>query len=296
MKCSPRKLVHAVALPGCGLRRCNWIAVPLFGTLISCCALAQYPASKHTVPQQSITGKPAAAQGELARRLAAASAARDSGDAAATAQANELLIATALRELASLRSIESAYPQAIELYESSLKFEDVTGTRIVLAITESRAGHYDEAIKLAKEVRSPSNPEDPRADRMLGSFLMQKGDYAQAVEPFSRVAKADPSVENLYALANCLLQTREPADKLRAAEVFEQMKNSAGDSGSLHVLFGRAYRDAEDMPSAVREFQRAVAIDPRTPHAHCIPYSGLAEALNEWKPIPEAVARDEERG
>ena len=28
------------------------------------------------------------------------------------------------------------------------------------------------------------------------------------------------------------------------------MKKTAGDSGSLHVLFGRAYRDAGDMPSA----------------------------------------------
>jgi tetratricopeptide (TPR) repeat protein len=265
---------------------CSRLAAPLFGALISCCALAQSPANNLNVSQPSHANKPAAAPGELVRRLAAASAARDSGDAAATSQANGLLIATALRELASLRSMESAYPQAIELYRSSLKFEDVTRTRIALAIVESRAGHYDEAIKLTDEVRA-SDPNDLRADRMLASFFMQKGDFAQAIEPFNRVAKADPNVENLYALANCLLQTRKPDDKLRAKTVFEQMKNSAGDSGSLHVLFGRAYRDAEDLPTAVREFQRAIAIDPHTPHAHY--FLGLAElALNEWKPIPDA--------
>jgi tetratricopeptide (TPR) repeat protein len=43
------------------------------------------------------------------------------------------------------------------------------------------------------------------------------------------------------------------------------------------------------MPSAVREFQRAVAIDPRTPHAHY--FLGLAQLfLKDWKPTPEAEA------
>jgi len=57
----------------------------------------------------------------------------------------------------------------------------------------------------------------------------------------------------------------------------------------LHVLIGRAYRDADDMPAAVREFQRAVAIDPRTPHAHY--FLGLAQLfLKDWKPTPEAEA------
>ena len=134
-----------------------------------------------------------------------------------------------------------------------------------------------------------ANPNDLRAVRVLASALTQNGDYAQAVEPFTRIAHAQPSVENLYPLAMCLLQTRKPEDKVRAVAVFEQMKQIAGDSGSLHVLFGRAYRDADDMPSAIREFQRAVAIDPRTPHAHY--FLGLAQLfLKDWKPTPEAEA------
>ena len=57
----------------------------------------------------------------------------------------------------------------------------------------------------------------------------------------------------------------------------------------LHVLFGRAYRDANDMPAAIREFQRAIALDTRTPHAHY--FLGLARlAVNEWKATPEARA------
>ncbi len=67
------------------------------------------------------------------------------------------------------------------------------------------------------------------------------------------------------------------------------MMQLAGDSGSLHVLFGRAYRDAEDMPAAILEFKRAIALDPATPHAHY--FLALATfATNEWHPTPEIKA------
>jgi tetratricopeptide (TPR) repeat protein len=249
----------------------------------SIAALAQVPAHN-----TAAAAKPAPASDELTARIVAAGTARDSGNPDAAAAANELLIATALREMAYLRSIEAAYPQAIEIYKTSLDFEDSTITRADLALAEAQGGRYDEAIELAERVRA-SDPNNLKADRVLASAYVQKGDYASAVEPFTRVATAQPSIENYYALANCLLQTGKPEDKARAQAIFDRMVKSAGESGSLHVLFGRAYRDANDMPSALREFQRAVAIDPHTPHAHY--FLGLAElALNEWKPTPEAKA------
>ncbi|WP_158785500.1 tetratricopeptide repeat protein [Granulicella sp. L46] len=243
--------------------------------------------------QQKSTKKPAIAKSspaatELQTRIAAASTARNSGDPFAVAQANQRLIATALRELANLRQVESAYPQAIELYRDSLSLEDSKDARLELAMAQAQSGHYDEAIQLAQATLA-ADPDNLQADRILASSLVQKSDFAQAIEPFSKVANADPSVENLYALANCLLQTRKAEDKLRAQSVFDRMMKISGNSGSLHVLFGRAYRDADDMPSAIREFQLAVAVDPRTPHAHY--FLGLARlSLNEWKPTPEVEA------
>jgi tetratricopeptide (TPR) repeat protein len=241
-----------------------------------------------TPTKRPAVGKTAQAPTELESRIAAAASARGSGDPAAVALANERLIAIALRKLASLRQIESAYPQAIELYRDSLNFEDSASARLDLAMTEAQDSRYDDAIQLAQEALT-ADPGNLRADRILASALVQKGDFVQAIKPFSQVAAAEPTIENLYALANCLLQTRRPEDKLRAQTVFERMTKIAGNSGSLHVLFGRAYRDADDMPSAVHEFQLAVAVDPHTPHAHY--FLGLAQlALNEWKPTPEAEA------
>jgi tetratricopeptide (TPR) repeat protein len=258
-------------------------AIAAFGLMVAGAGAAQ--TSLHHSPTSQRASSPAT---ELETRISAAHAARDSGDPAAAEFANQRLIATALRELAQLRAVELAYPQAIELYRSSLQFEDLPGSRLDLATVEIQAGKFEDAIQQAQQVRTAA-PNDLRANRVLASALTQHGDFTQAVAPFTWIAQAQPSVENLYPLAMCLLQTRRPEDKLRAAAVFEQMRQIAGDSGSLHVLFGRAYRDADDMPSAIREFQKAVAIDPRTPHAHY--FLGLAQLfVKDWKPTPEAEA------
>jgi tetratricopeptide (TPR) repeat protein len=283
MKRSSSKSVNLLRLRHCRLVNTSCSAIVALSLLGSRAGSAQTPVH-HSPSAQKANAQPT----ELDTRIAGARAARDSGDPAAAQLANQRLIAIALRELAQLRLAESAYPQAIELFDSSLRFEDVAGTRLDLATAQIQAGKFKDAIKQAQQVRA-ANPTDLRAVRVLASALTQDGDYAQAVEPFTQIAHAQPTVENLYPLAMCLLQTRKPEDKVRAVGVFEQMKQIAGDSGSLHVLFGRAYRDADDMPSAILEFQRAVAIDPRTPHAHY--FLGLAQLfLKDWKPTPEAEA------
>ncbi len=283
MKCNSHKPAAPTKSSRVGFSGKSWLGIPLLCVFVIGPVQAQRSSTKRPTG-----GKSAQAPTELEIRIAAAAAARDAGDSATAALANERLIATALRELAGLRQIESMYPQAIELYRDSLNFEDSRSARVDLAMSEAQDGRYDDAIQLAQEALA-ANPGNLHADRILASALVQKGDFVQAVQPFSQVAAAEPSIDNLYALANCLLQTHKPEDKLRAQSVFERMTKIAGDSGSLHVLYGRAYRDADDMPSAVHEFQLAVASSPQTPHAHY--FLGLAKlSLNEWKPTPEAEA------
>src|SRR5207248_4149933 len=178
---------------------CSGIAI--LSLLVPCAGLAQSQ-SHDSVSTQKAAPEPT----ELQKRLAAAAAARDSGDPAAAQLANERLIAVALSELARLRMAEQAYPQAVELYTTSLQFEDVPGTRLDLGTAEIQAGKFEDAIKQAKQVLA-ADPNDLRATRVLASALTQNGDYAQAVEPFTQIAHAQPTVENLYPLAMCLLQT-----------------------------------------------------------------------------------------
>ncbi len=273
------------------------VLLGLFVLMLLGCALAlalsapaQAPPRKRPTARPTRPAKPELnqAEAELAKRIAAAQAARDSGDASAVAQANQRLIALALRELGQLRLLESAYPQAIELYHRSLEFEDQPAARVDLAIAELQANRTDDAIANVDKALL-GDPKDVRAFIVRGRVFMKKQDYTKAAEAFDHAAQLDPEVETFYSLGICLLQAKNAKDKERASEVFQQMVRRAGDSGSLHVLFGRAYRDANDMAGAVREFQRAIALDPATPHAHY--FLGLARlAINEWKATPEIKA------
>jgi tetratricopeptide (TPR) repeat protein len=260
----------------------------LFGAATPVHALPrQAPAANATAkPKNRSTNQP---EMELRKRLEAAQEAQRSGDATATAQANKKLIALALRELGQLRLLETAVPQAIELYRRSLDFEDIPDTHVDLAIAELQANNVEESLSESKKAIA-ADPANARALNIQGRAWIKKQDYAQAARALSRAVELDPSyesdVETLYSLGLCYLQTKDPADKPKAVAVFERMVRAKGDSGSLHVLFGRGYRDANDMPAAIREFERAIVLDTRTPHAHY--FLGLAHlAVNEWKASPE---------
>lgn len=223
---------------------------------------------------------------ELTTRLRNAQVARDSGSPSAIADANTSVIASAARELGELRAAEGAYAQAAELYKTAQALEPRPATLVALATVEARAGQYDAAIELARRLHA-TDPHNLQADRILSSSLIQKGDYIGALEPLERVAAADHGVDTQYALANCLLQTKRPADKAKADQIFHKIAAEHGDTGSLHVLIGRAERDAGDLPAAIAQFQQALAIDPRTPHANY--FLGLARlSENEWRATPEA--------
>ena len=253
-------------------------------------ALSASPQSNPSTQAQrpSVPSDTSSTKNELNERIAAARDARTSGDAASIATANQRLIALALRDLAQLRLIQSALPQAVELYRRSLEFEDLPDTRVDLAIAELRSNYPDEAI--AESIRTLAvDPNNARAFNVRGRAWMMKGEYGKAAEALDQATRLNPDIETMYSLGACRLLTKDAKDKERAAQVFQKMVRLAGDSGSLHVLFGRAYRDAEDLPAAIREFRKAIALDPATPHAHY--FLGLATfATNEWQPTPEVKA------
>ena len=229
------------------------------------------------------------AQTELQRRLDEARAAQASGVSNRLKAASERLIALALREMAQLRLLESAYAESAELYRRSLDFEEHSDTRVDLAIAEIGRFNADGAIAQLDPVLE-MHPNDVRALTAAGRAWTLKKDYGKAAEYLGRAATLAPSVDSLYSWATCLLSSKDQKQRSQASEVFDRMVKVAGDTGSLHVMFGRAYRDAGDMRDAVREFQRAIAIDTHTPHAHY--FLGLARlSMNEWAPTPEV--RDE---
>jgi tetratricopeptide (TPR) repeat protein len=244
-------------------------------------ALPSYAAS----PGQQNAASSAAAADELQNRLQAAAAAREARDPDAVARANFSLLAVAYRKLGNVRVTEGAFAEAAELYRRSLALEDAAETHVGLAICDLYANQPDDSLAEAAKALA-LDPKNARAYNIQGKAWMKKRDYRKAVDSLQRSVELHPEFESAYAWGVSLLSLKDPESKKKAAQVFDTIVKAVGDSGSLHVLFGHAYRDAEMQDDAVREQRKAVALDTHTPHAHY--FLGLALLWkNEWVDTPE---------
>ena len=201
----------------------------------------------------------------------------------AAAAASEKIIALGLREMGKLRLFEAAYPEAARFSRRSLEFEDVADAHGDLAAANLFTGQLDEALKEISQALA-ADPRNATAWKIQGQAQMKKKDYRAAVESFQKSLEIRPDRETSYSLASCLLRLKE---KEKAAAIFQQMTVESGDRSGLHLLFGDAYRNATLYDDAIREFQRALSLDPKVPNGHY--FLGLTYLMrNEWVLTPEA--------
>jgi len=277
--------------PSCALHAHRGARVRRLAILSLLLVLADSASSQSPSPAQTSQqpfAKPSAAApsvDELPDRLRAAAAARDTGDPAAVTRTNFQVLALAFRKLANIRSTEGAFPQAADLYQRSLSLEDAAETHVGLASCYLYMNRPDDSLVEASKALL-IDPNNARAFNIQGKAWMKKRDYRKAAESLQRVLQIQPEFEPAYALGVTYLDLKDPESKKKAAQVFDTIVQSMGDSGSLHVFFGHAYRDAEMQDDAIRELRKAVALDTRTPHAHY--FLGLALLWkNEWTDTPE---------
>ena len=233
--------------------------------------------------QANAQQKPASPLDEFDRRFAAAQAAAKAGDLPAAAAASEKIVALGLREMGKLRLFEAAYPEAAKFSRRSLEFEDVADAHVDLAAANLFSSRVDEALKEISQALA-ADPRNATAWTIRGQAQVKKKDYRAAAESFQKSLEIRPNRDTSYRLASCLLRLKE---KEKAAAIFQQMTVASGDGSSLHLLFGIAYRNATMYGDAIREFQRALSLDPKVPNGHY--FLGLTYLMqNEWAPTPEA--------
>jgi tetratricopeptide (TPR) repeat protein len=179
---------------------------------------------KDAAPRKPIdSASPALA--ELQKRSAALQKARESGDPQAVTQASRALVAVALRQMAHLRLVEGAFPAAIDLYQSSLGFEDNPATRVDLAIAYLRAKKPTDSLTQASAAILAA-PDDPRGWRIQGTAYMVKQQYAPAAESLQRSLALHDDLEVAYSLGICWLATHQ---KEKALAVFKKMDEEAAN-------------------------------------------------------------------
>ena len=227
--------------------------------------------------------KPASPFDKFEQRFSAARAAKEAGDLPAAAAASAKLVALGLREMGKLRLFEAAYPEAARFFRRSLEFEDVADAHVDLAAANLFAGRFDESLKETSQALA-ADPHNAETWTIQGEAQIKKKDYRAAVESFQKSLEIRPDLETSYGLASCLLRLKE---KEKAAAIFQQMTVASGDRSGLRLLFGVAYRNAGIHDDAIREFQRALSLNPKAPNAHYL--LGLTYLMrNEWAPTPEA--------
>jgi tetratricopeptide (TPR) repeat protein len=228
------------------------------------------------------TQKGSDTQAELDKRLAASRAALQGGDPEGVKAASQKVIAFALQQIAELRMVEGAFPQSVDLYQQSISFEDLPYKHLRLALANLEAKKPDDALAEAQKVLF-SDPQNAIAWRFEGSAWMQRKDYGRAAEALAHSLKLQGDPETAYNLANCFLAQHQ---KDKAQLVFSDIAKNLGDTGNVHLMVGRAYREQNYLDDAEREFRKAIAIDAKEPHAHY--FLGLLLLMrNQWIPTPE---------
>ena len=232
---------------------------------------------------QSEAAQSSPAAQELQSCLQAANAAQQSGDPETIATANKRLIALSLAEMAELRTLESAYSVAIELYKRSLALESTPENHYALALAYFRAVQPDEGLKQCDELLK-SDPKNATYWNLQGKLWMLKKDYRQAATSLSKSLELQSDMEVAYTAASALLQLKE---KEKAAALFTYMENSAENKAAVHVMAGRAYEVAGFPNDAEAEYRKAIAIDPKISRGHY--YLGLFYLTkNGWEATPQS--------
>jgi len=196
------------------------------------------------------------------------------------------VLALALQRMGDLLAVENNdSKEAASLLEEAVAaqpaYEDV---RLDLAMVYYRAGHLDRASEQAAQVVK-DDPRNVRGLQLLGNIEFAQGNFAAAADHLHTALGLQGDFDTAYSLALAYLSQHKLAEtKL----LFDELLNDMGSTPELHVLLGRAYRETGYLEHAIREFKKAIELDPHYPRVHY--YLALAYlAQGEKESFPTAL-------
>jgi len=208
--------------------------------------------------------KPAQWKIELAARQQVLNQAKQSGDPVAIADASRQVVASALHQIARLKLIEGATPEAIDNFHRSLDFEDSPDTRVDLSA----------AYRATK-----------------GTAAQRQSAKAQATELSKIVASA---LNDLGAT-----EARQQKFDLALAH-FHEAEHWRADTPGLMRNIGMAAVRISDYPEAVRALRFVLAADPDDRVARALLGTSLysiqnfSEAARVFTPLGDTVLQEPE--
>ena len=214
-----------------------------------------------TLAQRAPTNPlPAPQNDELRRRISAAETFQISGDLGNADVENRAIAAIGLQRIGNLEIEEGKYREAIEKLLESASYRDGSRIRVDLAVAYLRINEVDKALEEARKAVD-LDPANPYAHYVLGNVYYTKENYAAALPALERVMVLGPTFDAAHALGLTYLHLKQLD---RAKLLFEEIQTTLKkENADLHVLFGQAYEQTNYPLEAEREFNRALAIDPK---------------------------------
>jgi superkiller protein 3 len=139
-----------------------------------------------------------------------------------------------------------------------------------MGIVYGKLGEYDQAIECFRKALS-INPQLAAAYANIGFAYAHLEDYDHALAYYRKAIAIEPDCE--HTLYNIGVAYMEKNDYRKAIKHFRQALKLKPDANACNSL-GNAYACAGMFPTAVKYFERAIALDPELVYA----YENLGQA------------------
>lgn len=179
------------------------------------------------------------------------------------------------------------YEEAIAQYKEALKVDGRNQTiRFNLALAYYKGALFNEAADELTRFLTAAAPDVPRrinAELLLADCQVRMGNYKKVIESLSPLAEDDPNNRTVaFLLGSALIGDGQfSRGQLLIDKVFHD-----DDSAQAHLLLGSILLLADDGHGAIREFERAIQLDPKLPTLH----AWYGRALMRMGDTPKAKA------
>lgn len=158
------------------------------------------------------------------------------------------------------------YEDAINQYLQALKVDHKNETiRFNLALAYYKAAMFTEAAdELTRFLAAAPEalPQRTNAVLLLADCNVRLGKYKTVIESLSPIADADPNNRTAaFLLGSALLSDGQLS---RGQQLIDRVFRDE-DSAEAHLLLGSTLLLADDGHGAIREFERAIQLDPKLP-------------------------------
>lgn len=170
------------------------------------------------------------------------------------------------------------YRKATACFEDALKYQPGNETyRVNLAMAYLGSGRYQQVLSTLTSEPQLSQL-DERARTALALSYFATGEYRQAIFHYEALAKSKPDDLVLQLTLAAVFHLDGQAEK--AEQMLKRLPNDPALRAHFHVILADAYRSRSNAPAAIAEYEKALAIAPRTPGVN-YRLGGLYSDLNQ---------------